>query len=61
MIVYLISLLVIGSVIAWSLWKAPSDKELWGRGWGGIKWPKFFLQEGRKFFHACQLQSPNRN
>lgn len=30
MIVYLISLLVIGSVIAWSLWKAPSDKELWG-------------------------------
>ena len=30
MIVYLISLLVIGSAIAWSLWKAPSDKELWG-------------------------------
>ena len=27
MIVYLISLLVIGSAIAWSLWKAPSDKE----------------------------------
>lgn len=60
MIVYLISLLVIGSAIAWSLWKAPSDKELWGED-DGIKWPKFFLQEGRKFFHACQLQSPNRN
>ena len=30
MIGYLISLLVIGSAIAWSLWKAPSDKELWG-------------------------------
>ena len=30
MIVYLISLLVIGSAIAWSLWKAPLDKELWG-------------------------------
>ena len=30
MIVYLICLLVIGSAIAWSLWKATSDKELWG-------------------------------
>jgi hypothetical protein len=30
MIIYLISLLVVGSAIAWSLWKAPSDTELWG-------------------------------
>ena len=30
MIIYLISLLVIGSAIAWSLKKAPSDTELWG-------------------------------
>ena len=30
MIIYLISLLVIGSAIAWSLKKAPSDTDLWG-------------------------------
>ena len=30
LIIYLISLLVIGSAIAWSLKKAPSDTELWG-------------------------------
>lgn len=30
MIIYLISLLVIGSAIGWNLWKAPSDMELWG-------------------------------
>lgn len=30
MIIYLVSLFVIGSVIAWSVWKAPSDSELWG-------------------------------
>ena len=30
MIIYLISLLVIGSAIACSLMKAPSDTELWG-------------------------------
>ena len=30
MIIYLMSLVVIGAVIAWSLKKAPSDTELWG-------------------------------
>lgn len=29
--VYLIFLLVVGLVIGWSIWKAPSDVDLWGK------------------------------
>jgi hypothetical protein len=31
MIAYLVFLVVIGLFIGWSLWKAPSDKDLWGK------------------------------
>jgi hypothetical protein len=29
--IYLIFLLAIGLLVGWSLWKAPSDIDLWGK------------------------------
>lgn len=31
MIIYVSGLLVVGAAISWSLWKAPSDTDLWGK------------------------------
>ncbi len=34
--IYLIFLLAIGLLVGWSLWKAPSDIDLWGKRFRGL-------------------------
>ena len=38
--VYLIFLLIIGLMVAWSIYKAPSDVELWGKDLDESKLPE---------------------
>lgn len=38
--VYLIFLLIVGLMVAWSIFKAPSDVELWGEDFDESKYPE---------------------